>query len=197
MSLGLILFTSCSKDESNDLTVEQTADSIYLYSESNGRITWESINPNNLTGQSTVPTEMNRGNSAHTHGDYYSTSGGTTISWSGTENNGGTHGSAFLRMGPSELTLETECIMVEGNAAVYGGIITEVTNPSGPLAIGSYVFFRVTDNGQGNNADPDQFNSAILVSPNNLCGVATPSWFLWAYFAENDVLAPGSVKVNN
>ena len=96
--------------------------------------------------------------------------------------------------------METECVTVDGNEAVYGGTITEALNVPEFLAdwfsAGSHVYFRVIDNGQGNNAPPDQMDAVIFIFPYSLCGEVTPSSDMWSFF-NLDVLDPGSVKVNN
>jgi len=148
----------------------------------------------------------NRGQSAHAHGDY------PGVEFSGTQNNGGTHGSATLSLGPFTFTVDTECVMVEGNEAVYGGTITSRVGPppppGAPMNIGDYVYIKVFDNGQGSNADPDQFYGSIKFRADSKCGIYTPSnTDAWpptiiccggiTINLINDVPEPGSIKVNN
>ncbi len=82
--------------------------------------------------------------------------GNISLDWSGTENNGGTHGSATFKQTLNlpfppftanlEVTMTTECVMVDGHEAVYGGTFTQVLNnpfPSGgPFQVGRQVFGR-------------------------------------------------------
>jgi hypothetical protein len=55
----------------------------------------------------------------------------------------------------------------------------------------------VLDNGQGNKADPDQFDGGIVVGTYSNCCVATPNSFVWGFIPNQEVLAPESVKVIN
>jgi len=213
ISIGLLLLTGCSKDNVDPQIEQRTGDAVYVFNNSGVDSTWESFaldefqNTNSNTGV-TAPS-ANRGNSAHTHGSL--DAGGFTFNWSGTENNGGTHGEASvtLSLGPSLVlvSLETACINVIGNEAVYGGAITEVENDPfppgfpGPFSIGNTMFFKVFDNGQGNNAPADQFaNTFVSTSNPEACDtLGQPDGEFWSgdAFPIADVLAPGSVKINN
>ena len=209
MSVGLLLLAGCSKENTENQIDDQTADLVWVYNIGGKSQAWETMAIDELSSDSDVTNTRSNGNSAHTHGDF--TFGSFTFEWSGTENSGGTHGSAFVTqvLGgpfgtvPVELTMETECIMAEGNEAVYGGTFTEVVNspfpPGGPFDVGNHMYWKVTDNGQGNNAPPDQHNTIIVISPSfsSRCGVYTPPSFIWGLGSELDVQEPGSVKVNN
>lgn len=183
MSLGLFLFTSCSKEDSPDQITEQTADSVYVFNLDGNSQAWETMTIDDLPSKTDVTTNRVNGNSAHAHGDF------PNVVFSGTENNGGTHGTATLNLGPWGFALETACIRVEGNEAIYDGIVTETTGP--PFFVGWHMVFKVIDNGQGNNASADQYYGGIWLSPQELCDV--PLDFGPSY----DVPEPGSIKVNN
>lgn len=206
MSIGLLLLGGCSEENLVTQIEEQTGDLVYIFNINSENPVWEAIILDELESTQSisnyVSTSHNNGshnneNSAHTHGDL----GPIIQEWSGTQNNGGVHGSASLLLfGFSEVTMETECVMVEDNEAVYGGTITEISPPFGPFEIGALIYFKVIDNGQGNNAPADQFNSISIIVPvgdPSLCGEVGPSFFLWDAFPNNDVPEPGSVKVNN
>lgn len=183
MSLSIFLFTSCSKEESPEQITEQTADSVYVFNLDGKSQTWETITIDELPSKSNVITNRGNGNSAHAHGNF------PGVVFSGTENNGGSHGSATANLGPWGFTLETACIRVEGNEAIYDGIVTETTGP--PFFVGFHMSFKVIDNGQGNNAPADQFYAGIWLSPQELCDVPLD------YGPSFDVPEPGSIKVNN
>ena len=206
MSFGLILVTGCSKEGTSDQIEQEksieTADVVLIYKADGTNSTWEANFDGETmvygNGSTTASTNGNRGESAHTHGST------PYFTFSGTQNNGGTHGSATVDLGFASWTLETECVMVEGNEAVYGGIITEAINPPpfGAGKVGDFIYFKVFDNGQGSNADPDQFHGFIRFYGTSRCGVVTPSSGAWppTFFGFPmiiDIEAPGSVKVNN
>jgi hypothetical protein len=191
---------------------DETGSFTYVFNMNDENPSWQRIalTENGLQNLSGSSSEKNS-NSAHTHGS--NAFGPFTYSWSGTENNGGVHGSAYLEQvfGPPfnttiQVTLETECIMKDGNEVVYGGVITQVANspfpPGGPYDIGNTLYFKVIDNGQGANAAPDQYVATVAIVPSftgTRCGVFTPSHPLWSnpiFGGLQDVLKPGSVKVN-
>lgn len=202
MSIGLLLLGGCSEENLVTQIEEQTGDLVYIFNINSENPVWEAIILDELESTQSisnyVSTRENNGNSVHTHGDL----GPIIQEWSGTQNNGGVHGSASLLLfGFSEVTMETECVMVEDNEAVYGGTITEISPPFGPpFEIGAIFYFKVIDNGQGNNAPADQYNPIIIIAPVGSpsgCGVFTPSYFVWDFVPNLDVPEPGSVKVNN
>jgi hypothetical protein len=212
LSIGLLLLTGCSKENVEPQIQQQSEERVYVLINNGEYSTWESNSLNDFqstySNSSVVNKRVNNGNSAHTHGSFEGAP--FTFNWSGTENNGGTHGSAIITQdfGPFIVTIimETACVNVVGNEAVYGGLVTEVENSpfppgAGPFAIGNIVFFKVIDNGQGNNAPADQYVQT-LVSTSSLLECETlgqPDFSFWSlpFFATNDIEEPGSVKVNN
>jgi hypothetical protein len=198
MSVGLLLLAGCSKETDETQIEEQTTDLVKVYN-FDGKFL-ETIQFDELQSDSNGTLNRGNGNSAHTHGSFGPP--GVISAFSGTENNGGVHGSANLWLGPWNFILETECVMVEENEAVYGGTITEVNGPPLPPgfpAIGDNLYFKVIDNGQGSNADPDQIALAFLAAfgGSSACGILTPSNPVWDLFGNGDVSEPGSIKVNN
>lgn len=218
-AFAILLLSSCAKDETatavldND-QVTENSEFGWVFNTAAETPTWEAMTEEIPTSDAALEIST-RSNSAHTHGDYEYASASITMEWSGTENNGGPHGAAIFTQtlnlpfppftADLEVTMETECVMVDGNEAVYGGIMTEVLNspfpPGGPFEVGNHMIFKVIDNGQGNGAPLDQFNTGILISPSfaSFCGAFTPSHPVWSlpFFSTLDVQAPGSVKVND
>ena len=202
-TIGLLLISGCSMEKDDTQTEKQNRDLVYVFN-SNGEnlVLEESSLDKILSNKSNTKVHTNRGNSAHTHGDY--NDGSISLSWSGTENNGGMHGSAIFELliedpfGFVSLTMETECVMVEGNEAIYGGTFTKVLNPAGPFMVGNIMYFKVIDNGQGNNASPDQHAIGGLIVPpgGSVCNVLSVTDPFWERFGLLDVAKPGSVKVN-
>lgn len=203
----LILFAiafiyGCEKQESQPAEAAQNTNaasvSVYVVNLNDDNPTFELMDiPMDKVVATAENTPFKNGNSAHTHGSFVI--GATSFTWSGTQNNGGTHGSASAEFIGMLITMETECIMAMDNEAVYGGTITELENapPFLPIAVGSHVYFKVIDNGEGSNAPADQFGALVAFSADSKCGVYTPDYGLWYILAPADVLAPGSVKVNN
>lgn len=203
-----LVFFGCNKQESNpelnDQQVKQSLPDTWVLNMDAENFSWE---PTAFDTQvnNPVPNKLKGGNSVHTHGDF--SFGPISISWSGTVNNGGNHGEATFQQTfagvPVVITMETECLMDDGNEVVYGGVFTEVLNSpfppgGGPFVVGNHLYFKVIDNGQGNNAPADQFSTFLAISPVSRCGVYTPDYFLWTFFGPyQDVMDPGSVKLNN
>lgn len=225
MALALVILVGCAKEEittaalsTADQQVEES--SVWVMNTDGDSPVWEAVTSDELqsTQSYSGSSATSRSNSAHTHGDLafnvYS------LSWSGTENNGGPHGSAIVEQtwsgGIAQFILETACVSVEGNEAVYVGIITEAINPPpappppppcpsfpncpppppNPYSVGNSVFFKVIDNGQGNNAPSDQHSTGVFFTSVAVC--PTPSSGIWSlpFLTILDVEAPGSVKVN-
>ena len=189
-SIGLIAFTSCSKEESNESIEQESSNLVQLYKMDGAQGTWETIelngNANNIDGAAW----RNHGNRASTRGVINSPS--TNLEWNGTDVNGNISGSATIALGPTVMTLETECVMALGNEAVYGGVVTEITNPFGPFTVGLHIYMKVIDSNS-----PDQYVPGFLISPISQCGVASPDYFIWSFFGIADVQSPGQVLVRN
>ena len=220
LALPLMLIYACEKEGIAPAAVDQleetSSSSAWIINPNSEASGWELITLEEPVTSSLVM----RGNSAHTHGDY--TAFGTFhLIFNGTQNNGGAHGSATLMRssGPFELhvVMETVSVVVQNeNKAIYGGIITEVvannfpppppprpcpTFPNcppppscSPYDLGSYVYFQVIDNGQGNNAPADQYRGLIATCnefPNGAAG------FPWFIFRASDVEEGDNIKVNN
>lgn len=212
MTIGLLVLTSCSTENVQTQNEQQIEERVFVFNNNGEDSTWETSSLSDFQSKynnsSIVANRANNGNSAHTHGS--NDAAPFTFNWSGTENNGGAHGSAVITQdfGPFIVTIimETACVNVIGNEAVYGGLVTEVENNpfppgGGPFAIGNIIFFKVIDNGQGNNAPADQYVQALVSSSSPLeCEtLGQPDFSFWTlpFLSTNDVEEPGSVKVNN
>jgi hypothetical protein len=216
MALALLILVGCAKEEMIPTMADNQQSeesSIWVINTNSETPVWEVVTLNAQSSNSAGVTS--RSNSAHAHGNYTGFGGGTTISFSGTENDGGAHGSAEVQQvsGPFEAhyLLETTSMVVDGNYAIYGGIITEVivntfpappppppgvpAPPCNPNSVGNYVYFTVYDNGQGNNAPADQYRGiAQSCSIKEDGGVSFP-WFIFG--APSDVMNESDeIKVN-
>ena len=201
----------CAKEETTPTDVDyqqlEEPGSVWIINNDSDSPTWEVISLDELPSNSSS-SATTRSNSAHAHGDYTGFGGSVTISFSGTENNGGTHGSAEIRQvwGPFEahVILETTSVVVDGNEAIYGGVITEVIVNTFPLppppppcptfpncpppppppacnpnSLGSHTYFKVFDNGQGNNAPADQYQGLFNTCNASPDGAASFPWFIF------------------
>ena len=205
LAFAIVFIYGCEKSDLNSTSenknVENSNAITYVFNLEDESASWELTDLRDVSGISSYG-ELKQSNSAHTHGNIPN-----LIVFSGTHNNGGTHGSATATInGPSGttyLTMETECVMVDGSEAVYGGLMTQVVNPFGGFQEGNIAYFKVFDNGQGNNAPLDNYHGLVRVSNVSRYGDWTPdNAAIWppTFYGYNmiiDVPEPGSVKVNN
>lgn len=215
MVLGSVILTGCSKEQATDQIEDQTADSVYVLKQSNNGMVWEAMEVEASNNNPIENGDNSRSQSTHTHGEYTGFGGGTTITFSGTQNNGGAHGSAEVRQvsGPFEAhyILETTSVVVDGNEAIYGGVITDVlvntfpsppppppgvpAPPCNPNSVGNYVYFTVFDNGQGANAPTDQYRGLTQSCFIKADGGVSFPWFIFG--SPRDVMnSSDKIKVN-
>ncbi len=211
-ALGLILLTGCTKDESYEQIEEQTIDSVYVLNQFEEAATWETILVDELQNTAARTYSINDGENVHTDG-YYTPSSrdAMSLTWSGTQTRNGAFGSAEISQSTPDFSfhfvLETECVTVDGNQAVYGGTITQVRALSGntpPIGIGWRFYFKVTDKVEnrksGNTSRYDRIsNTTMFSSPMSpsLCNVYLPNDQMWSYQGDKNVISPGFVVVKN
>ena len=211
MSIGLIVFTGCSKDDANEQNVQESINSTYVLNVTNGSATWESVSTDEqLSNVGTSPT--NRSNRLGVLGRIEGF--GLPTTFSGRLNNGIVDGSGLLQLaGPggsaARFALETTSVVSIGDGeVVYGGLITNVIEntipppppcptfpncPPAPFEAGSYVYFTVKDNGPAGPAD--QYKGLIFPSANEL-GDGGAS-FPWFFFPWTDVSSTGRINVRD
>lgn len=211
MSFGLLILTGCSKEESTDQIEEQSVNSIYTLATSNGESSWESVAfDESLSVSESGNTNRSRGIRAIGRFGGF----GLPTTFTGIQNNSGARGRALVQLsGPggsaARLFVRTSSVVSIGdNEVVYGGIITRVIEnsipppppcptfpncppppPCSPFDLGTYVYFAVKDNGQGNNAPLDQFKGLVIPSCNEFPdGGASFPWFIfpWTDVAQED-----------
>ena len=206
-AIGLILLTGCSKDETFEQVEEQTIDTTVLVLEKvDGKYIWEAMPINELQKGTALKYDKVDGTSAHTNGYYESTNrDNTIISWSGTQTYGGVRGSAEVKMTAPDYSfqfaMETECVTVNGNEAVYGGVITEIRGLSGKppvFDLGWRFYFKVVDFQRGGHQFDKIANMMIFASPMSpsICGSSGPSNHIWASQGYSEVQRPGFVEVS-
>ena len=206
-ALGLILLTGCSKDDSIEQIEEQTNDIVYISKQYNGNSIWETMEIDIKDNNPYSNTANTRGY-GFTNGLYNPPNRNPIlITWNGTRDTSGNSGRAEIQMTtPSysfHFIMETECVTVIDNVAMYGGLITQVVEVTGdPPPFGKYwrFYFKVIDNANGGHSGIDQISSMrIFASPKSmsLCNVYPPNHPIWSSQGYDEVHEPGFVIVDN
>lgn len=60
-------------------------------------------------------------------------------------------------------------ILPDGKTAILQGIVTQTIENDFGIEVGSLIYFKVRDNGEGSNADPDQFSDYFAPTANFNC----------------------------
>ncbi len=202
--ISLIFITGCSKDESVEQIKLQKISSAYTLNQSNGKVIWDSILLDDMYLDS-----INLGGVINNTKGFFqpNSANGMTIKWIGIQNENSTTGLADLKQSSPNINfhfvLETECVVVNTNEAVYGGTITQIKELSvnGPnIDIGWRFYFKVIDNGSCGNPPLDQIsNTYIFSSPSapSLCGDSITFDGIWDTNGYSEVFSPGFVLINN
>ncbi|MDA0973738.1 MAG: hypothetical protein O2867_08400 [Bacteroidetes bacterium] len=106
----------------------------------------------------------------HAHG-VFTGFRGISFQFKSTNYTNGTGGGGIfiqqLPFGEANMIMETECLFVEGNEAVYAGTFVDGVNPfpgsPTPFDLGNTVYFKVRDNGPG---QVDQYYSSFFAISN-------------------------------
>ena len=208
IALGLILLTGCSKDDSIEQINEQTTDVVYVSKQVNGNSSWETMEINTAHNSTFINNALDTRGFGFTNGLYAPSNRNLLIiTWNGTKDESGYSGSAEIQMStPSysfHFIMETECVTVDGNTAMYGGLITEVVEISGNPPFGMYwrFYFKVIDNANVvHSSGIDKISSMrIFASPMSpsLCNVYPPNHPIWSSHGYDEVHEPGFVVVDN
>jgi len=204
---ALFLLTACSTDESFEQVDEQTTDVIYVLEQNKEQGTFTTMEINNYQGGVNFTKTTDNNELGHTSGLYQPLYMDPVIlSWSANQDETGTYGNAELQISRTNynihVVMQTECITVDGDTAMFGGIITEVLELSGdtpPLTSNWRFYFQVKDNAIGNGMGADQIsNTSIFASPRtpSLCNVYPPNHRIWTDSGSVDVQNPGFVEVS-
>jgi hypothetical protein len=204
---GLILLTGCSKVELEEQIEEQTIDYVYVLNQLRETASWETLLSNEGQEGLVFPSKERE---AHTDGYFIPTlRDGIYITWYGTENQIEPNGKAVVnQVTPNfsfHFNMETECVTVQGNEAVYGGrisLVTEISGNAPPIGEGWYFYFKVIDSGpvEGRNELIDQIaNTTIFRTPMApiLCDGFPPDHYIWDKLGYSEVVEPGFVVVSN
>ncbi len=196
--VALLVILGCAKQETPpsipDHQMEEIiSPNVYHFNIDENEINFEAVSLESLKSNS-IATVTTRSNHPHSNGHFSAVDGAATFSYSVMQNNGGVHG--HINMGGInwDMQLSSECIVVEGNNAVFAGQITDVTLIPSALedqinsipefggVIGTYIYLRVEDHGEGNNAPSDRFNNYYYISPEQfgpLCHLIPPNTSAW------------------
>ncbi len=146
-------------------------------------------------------------NTLYTSG-YYTSSNRyqITINWEGKQKGSTAAGAAEIiyatPVSYAEIIMDTECITVIGNQAVYGGKVTKFQGslPQVPRLQENWrIYFKVIDDEIIDNATYDQIaNNIIFASPQStsLCDVYLPDNEIWSMQGYDQVNEPGFVSVS-
>ncbi len=82
-----------------------------------------------------------------------------------THPNGNVSGNGVLNITPSGIRVhfDIDCLSVSGNVATMSG--TSPKSPASPQFVGGPFWFKVVDNGEGANADPDEITLFFFCLP--------------------------------
>ena len=126
-----------------------------------------------------------------------------TFNFTAMENPGGVHGSTHIvgseGAGLLDVWVDSDCILVDGNQAFFGGVITDWTvteelqdffdnvlgGPYTGFGVGHQIYWSVQDNGEGANADPDGGGDAYIIVPEGVDAVEN-GFESWCEFTERD-----------
>jgi len=205
VAIALVFFYGCNKEKTeltpNDQQVVKSGSTGYIVSfDENGAHVQQTVKISKEDLQNYTPSPTaSRSNSNHANGhfSYVNDVGDVegTITFSAVQNNGGIHGQVVVN-GLVSFHGETNCLMVDGNKAVFGCVITQVSDNAGLdfITPGNYVYFRVDDNGEGENDPSDQYCNIFNVTEDDWCElglldvdyVYIPASILWADFGFSD-----------
>ena len=208
ITLGLILLTGCSKDDFVEQFEEQTNDIVYVSKQFNGNSFWETMEIDVIDNTFTYYLTPDTNGYGFTNGFYNPPNKNPLlIIWNGTKDKSGYSGSAEIQMSTPgysfHFIMETECVTVIDNVAMYGGPITQVVEVSGnPPPFGMYwrFYFKVIDNANGGQGGIDKISSMrIFASPKSmsLCNIYPPNHPIWSSQGYDEVHEPGFVVVDN
>lgn len=182
----ILILIGCQKPD--DSSPQESKDIAYVLHLNDPFFMYEII-PSNLNNPTQQNTTVNRGGVLRAHGNFSGYEGLITLSFSGTINNSGTHGNAHfnkvLANGNLHLKMDTKCLTIVDNEAVYAGIVTEIIETpfppgTGIIDIDSVLYFKVKDNGSGQNSPRDQYSPVVIIgSPRGGCASFSPDSPIW------------------
>lgn len=121
-------------------------------------------------------TAMKGPNSQSINGHFTNQTGAVTTV-SAMQNPGGVHGNTIIKGSFGSLKLEALCVWNEENVGMAGGIILDAgfnVVDGFPYGPGDQLYFVYKDNGEGNNADLDQYVQAFFFLTLEAWGGETP-----------------------
>lgn len=139
-----------------------------------------------ITGISDIEVTSRTSPNSSVNG-HFSPLPGWSVSLSGMENKSGIYGNGRIASEFVSLQFETVCLNFAENAVVYGGLITKVPYITeefemafpGAIRVGRYMAVKLIDNGEGQNAPPDQSSQYFFTAPVPLCNMLPPESPVW------------------
>ncbi len=99
---------------------------------------------------------------------HFTNQSGSTTTLSAMQNNGGAHGNILISGGFGSFRLDVLCVWNEDNVGMAGGIILENgynAIDGFPFGPGDSMYLVFQDNGEGSNAEKDQYVQAFFYIP--------------------------------
>ncbi len=148
--------------------VQAEKPTLYRLSVQNGQLKMEPITVDAFKALAKKQVQPRSSNNASANGIF--NLGNLMCTFSAMENNSGVHGNSHLTGDGffQDVRIHSDCITVIENVAFWGGEITKwvVSNPGlFPYGEGWIFVLSAIDNGEGNNANPDEVGSAFIVAP--------------------------------
>lgn len=194
-ALLIVFIYSCEKNELVDTKQEEVANKSELYRMSivDNTIEVETLDKERIANF--IQTKRNENNGiAQRNGNNHAVGmvnmENDMATFNAIQNNGGVHGNThysgegFL----IDVKFDSECLYILENKAYWGGTITvwEVADPNVvPFDVGWQIFWSAIDNGEGNDAAPDEIGDTFIIAPPDLDASVT-GFSTWCEYADFD-----------
>ena len=205
LAFGMFLFAGCEKESIHEASPDSRSvnldpQDVYIMSSPDGVKPYQKLDIDLELLRNTQNNKVTpRSGNTHMNGHFTGFPGGpmafypySTVTFSATENSQGISGSAVItrywgenQENSFKLIIHPDCIDVDGNDAVYSGILQQVNGdiPEGlELNPGtSRWWFKIRDNGQGPNAPIDEHHTVLIWNSSGFipCETFNLSSILW------------------
>lgn len=206
LSICALLFTSCSTDEPIEETPLQQEAELYAFNALDPSGSWDSFDANFDPFETQTQAMTDWPGHKFTQGRFVPPRRDTyALSWVGSHNESNRTGEAELLIETPtyrlHVIMETECVSVYGQTAMYGGLVTQVRDRSGnppPLDLHWRLYFKVVDGGGTSGADQIS-NLRMMAAPRtmSLCEVYPADHPIWDSQGYESMQQPNFVVVED